>query len=231
MEGILTLCIVYALTAIKGGGSFWQQSALETLGFTKYDFIPDSVYNLPFNQWYLVYGGIILAFNLVQRSVSPFFGPPTVPRLTIFSSTNVMNKRREEGKRARIALLGLLPYFGYWLLAVFYLYLQPIILHYHLIPFVFYVGLINAYSVGRIIVAHLTKNEDFPMVNVLILPLALAVLDSAGPILGLWPSVLGDGMYQVAFTFLMMGLAIGVYGSFIVSICTRSPLFTSIKLM
>ena len=69
------------------------------------------------------------------------------------------------------------------------------------------------------------------MVNVLILPLALAVLDSAGPILGLWPSVLGDGMYQVAFTFLMMGLAIGVYGSFIVSICTRSPLFTSIKLM
>ena len=129
-----------------------------------------------------------------------------------------MNKRREEGKRARIALLGLLPCFGYWLLAALYLYLQPIILHYHLIPFIFYVGLINAYAVGRIIIAHLTKNEDFPMVNVLTFPLALAVLDSAGPILGLWPSLLGNGMYQIAFTFLMMGLAIGVYGSFIVSV-------------
>ena len=70
VEGILTLCIVYAFTAIKGGGSFWQQSALETLGISKYDFIPDAVYRLPFNQWYVVYGGIILAFNLFQRYVS-----------------------------------------------------------------------------------------------------------------------------------------------------------------
>lgn len=134
---------------------------------------------------------------------------------------NVMNKRREVGKQARVALLGLLPCFGYWLFAGLYLYFQPIILHYHLIPFVFYVGLINAYSVGRIIIAHLTKNEDFPMINVLVLPLGLAVLDSVGPVAGLWPSILGDGMYQVAFTFLMMGLAIGVYGSFIVSFPNR----------
>lgn len=69
VEGILTLCIVYAFTAIKGGGSFWQQSALETLGITKYEFIPETIYNLPFNQWYVVYGGIILAFNLAQRLV------------------------------------------------------------------------------------------------------------------------------------------------------------------
>ena len=131
---------------------------------------------------------------------------------------NVINTRQDEGKSAQTALLGLLPCFGYWLLAGLYLYLQPIILHHHLIPFVFYVGLINAYSVGLIILAHLTKNENFPMANVLVFPLALAVLDSAGPVAGLWPSILGDGMYQVAFSFLMMGLAIGVYGSFIVSL-------------
>lgn len=93
-----------------------------------------------------------------------------------------------------------------------------------MIPFVFYVGLINAYSVGQIIVAHLTKNPEFPMSNVLTLPLGLAVLDSAGPVVGVWPSVLGDGMYQVAFVFLCMGLGVGVYGSFVVSFAFLFPL-------
>ena len=35
--------------------------------------------------------------------------------------------------------------------------------------------------------------------------------------LGLWPSVLGDGTYQIAFVFLCTGFALGVYGSFVVS--------------
>lgn len=103
-----------------------------------------------------------------------------------------------------------------------YLWLQPVILNHHMIPFVFYVGLINAYSVGQIIVAHLTKNPEFPVQNVLTLPLGFAVLDSAGPVVGAWPSALGDGMYQVAFVFLCMGLGVGVYGSFVVSFASFS---------
>ena len=98
-----------------------------------------------------------------------------------------------------------------------YLYQQPIILEQHLIPFIFYIGLINAYSVGQIITAHLTKNPEFPKNNVLTIPLGLAVFDSLGPTLGLWPSALGNGTYQIAFVFSCLGLAIGVYGSFIVS--------------
>lgn len=67
VEGILTLCIVYAFTAVKGGGSFWQQSLLQTLGVAKYSFIPEYLYQLPFNEWYMVYGGIVLCFNTLQR--------------------------------------------------------------------------------------------------------------------------------------------------------------------
>ena len=67
VEGILTLCIVYAFTAIKGGGSFWQQSMFGTVGVPHYSFIPDSIYDLPFNQWYMLYGGVVLVFNTVQR--------------------------------------------------------------------------------------------------------------------------------------------------------------------
>jgi ethanolaminephosphotransferase len=43
------------------------------------------------------------------------------------------------------------------------------------------------------------------------------VVDSLGPYLGLWPSFLDDDIYQVAFVFTALGLAVGVYASFVVS--------------
>ena len=103
-----------------------------------------------------------------------------------------------------------------------YLALNPEILHAHLVPFVFLVGLMNAYSVGQMITAHLTKSE-FPYQNVLALPLLFGIVDSLGPVLQArlgfgWPSALGDGVYQVAFMFSCLGLAIGVYGSFVVDV-------------
>ena len=128
-----------------------------------------------------------------------------------------MEVQREQKKPVDKPLYGLIPYFSAAAHVAVYLYLQPVILEYHLIPFIFYVGLINAYSVGMIIIAHLTKDPDFPMQNVLVLPLSLAVVDSLGPFVGLWPSALGSGTYQIAFVFMMLGLGIGVYGSFVVS--------------
>ncbi len=146
-----------------------------------------------------------------------------IHKLTYFySARNVMQKRRERGEQARVALLGLVPFFSSWALIVAYLMLQPRILHQHLVPFVFYVGLINAYSVGQIITAHLVV-LDFPYQNILALPLVYGVLDSLGPVLQRvvgfgWPSALGDGMYQVAFMFTCLGFAVGVYGSFVVDV-------------
>jgi ethanolaminephosphotransferase len=67
VEGILTLCIVYASTAFLGGGSFWQRSMLQSLGIQNQDFIPDTIYNLAWNEWYMVYGGVVLVFNTVSR--------------------------------------------------------------------------------------------------------------------------------------------------------------------
>ncbi|KAF1983853.1 Choline/ethanolaminephosphotransferase [Aulographum hederae CBS 113979] len=204
VEGILTLCIVYGFTAYAGGGSFWQRSMFETIGLKNYALIPYFVYNLAWNEWYMVYGSIVLVLN------------------TYWSALNVMKARRERGQRARVALLGLLPFAATWVLIPAYLALQPNILHNHLVPFVFFVGLVNAYSVGQMIVAHLTKSR-FPFANVLVLPLFGGVIDSLGPLLqewvGVgWPSALGDGVYQVGFMFSCLGLAIGVYGSFVVDV-------------
>ena len=105
-----------------------------------------------------------------------------------------------------------------WVLIPAYLYLQPLVLQQHIIPFSLYVGLLNAYSVGKIITAHLVKSPTFPMTNSLLIPLGIAIIDSLLPVLGLAPSALGSGEYQVAYAFACLGLGLGVHGSFIVSI-------------
>ncbi|KAI0020642.1 CDP-alcohol phosphatidyltransferase-domain-containing protein [Xylariomycetidae sp. FL0641] len=206
VEGVLILVFVYALTGYMGGASFWQQSMLGALGVPKTLGIPDSLYNLSFTQWYMVQGTIVLVFNTVE------------------SARNVIKARRARGDRSRGALKGLLPFFGTWILIVTYLYLQPVIRTQHLVPFVLFAGIVNAYSVGQMITAHLVKMR-FPYWNVLVLPLIYGVIDSLGPVLQAhvgwasgWPSALGDDVYQVAFMFCMLGMAIGVYGSFVVDV-------------
>jgi ethanolaminephosphotransferase len=67
VEGIVTLCIIYGLTAVLGGGSFWQQSMFQTLGLKQYNFIPAVLYNLAWNEWYMVYGSVVLVFNTLLR--------------------------------------------------------------------------------------------------------------------------------------------------------------------
>ncbi|EAL92903.1 aminoalcoholphosphotransferase [Aspergillus fumigatus Af293] len=198
VEGVLTLCTVFAFTAYQGGGSFWHRPMLETIGIPKLDVIPAYLYEMPFTQWYLIYGAIILFFA------------------TGSSIVHVMKVQAERGKDTLKPLQGLIPLVTMWTLVPVYLYLQPTILEHYTIPFMLLVGLINAYAVGNMIVAHLIK-ADFPFSRIFIgiVPLALGVLDGAAPLLGLWQSVLGSESGQVAYLFGCLGLAIGVYGSFV----------------
>lgn len=54
---------------------------LQSLGVANHDFIPDVLYNLAWNEWYMVYGGVVLVFNTISRQVS--VKPNTVLELTI----------------------------------------------------------------------------------------------------------------------------------------------------
>ncbi|KAG6135474.1 hypothetical protein E4U35_005994 [Claviceps purpurea] len=204
VEGVLILVLVYAMTGYFGGAHIWQQSMFLTLGVPENLGIPKMIYNFSFSEWYLVQGVIVLVLNTVE------------------SSFNVIRARHDRGDRSRGALLGLLPFFGIWTLIVAYLHLQPIVLNHHLVPFVFFTGIVNAYSVGQMITAHLVK-LPFPYWNVLAIPLAFGVIDSLAPLclqrFGIgWPSALGNDEYQVSYSFLMLGLALGVYGSFVVDV-------------
>ncbi|KAH8677066.1 CDP-alcohol phosphatidyltransferase-domain-containing protein [Ilyonectria robusta] len=204
VEGVIIIVGVYALTGYLGGAHFWQQSMLRTLGVPETLGLPPFVYERSFSEWYLVQGLVVVAFNAFE------------------SSRNVIRVRRARGDRSRGALLGLIPFVSIWSMIVAYLYLQPKIRECHLIPFALFAGFVNAYSVGQIITAHLVHLR-FPYWNVLGLLLVFGVADSVGPILQRhfafgWPSALGDSVYQVAFMFMMLGTAIGVYGSFVVDV-------------
>lgn len=200
VEGVLTLVVVYFVTFLKGGASYWQQPMLPHLGVPKLAIIPDFLYQQPWGEWYVLYGGIVLLFN------------------TVTSAQNVMKACRERGEDPYKPLLGLLPVTVTWILIPAYLALNPIILHHHLIPFIIFAGIVNAYSVGQMIVRHLVKDK-FPYKNVLLIPLGLAVADSLLSYVGL-SSVLGSDVYQISFVFLMLGLALGVYGSFVHDVIT-----------
>lgn len=200
VEGVLTLVVVYTFTWLKGGASYWQQPMLATLGVPKNSLIPHSLYQQSWAEWYILYGGIVLVFN------------------TYTSAMNVIKARRERGEDPYQALFGLAPVTITWTLIPAYLALNPVILNHHLVPFILFAGIVNAYSVGQMIVRHLVKDK-FPYKNVLLIPLAIAVGDSLAPKVGL-TSALGDNVYQISFVFLMLGLSIGVYGSFVHDVIT-----------
>jgi ethanolaminephosphotransferase len=214
VEGIFMLCIVYAFTGYMGGGWFWEQPALPMIlpaSFAAH--IPEVVWNAPLNLVNLIYGGVILGYNVKT------------------SCENVAKHCRKNGTSATSAYLGLLPFVATYILAFSYLGLNPLILREHLVPYAFFLGLVNAFSVGRMITAHLVKSR-FPYRNPLFVPLAFGVLDSIGPAMSYltldtttgisrigWPSCLGVGsQYQVAYVFLSLGVGIGVYGMFVVDV-------------
>jgi len=66
VEGILTICIVYAITAVKGA-SYWQQPMLQALGVPVFDWLPKAAYTADFGDFYMVYGSLVLIFNTVER--------------------------------------------------------------------------------------------------------------------------------------------------------------------
>lgn len=42
-----------------------------TVGIPKAAFIPEYIYELPFNEWYMVQGGVVLVLNTIQRYFRP----------------------------------------------------------------------------------------------------------------------------------------------------------------
>ncbi len=108
VEGVLTLCAVYALTAVKGG-NYWQRPMFAELGIPTPSFMPEFLRDMPFAIWYLVYGGIILAFNIIQRYVQLYFlaiAPPAYD-YTFLTPRCLYGTPLETNKRNNLTLIPL----------------------------------------------------------------------------------------------------------------------------
>ncbi|KAI5300684.1 hypothetical protein KEM56_002268 [Ascosphaera pollenicola] len=193
VEGVLILCSVYGMTAYTGA-SFWHNAALPTLGVPQYDWIPDVVYQTPFTTLQMIQGAAVCYFNVGA---------------SIYQALDAVKAR---GENRREALKGLLPALEMWVLVVIYLYLQPGVLQCCTVGVILYVGLMNAFSVSQMICAHVTK-APFPYRNILTLPLYIAISDCLGRHMGFYSEcIMGN---HSTFIYASLGLALGVYGSFI----------------
>jgi ethanolaminephosphotransferase len=73
-------------------------------------------------------------------------------------------------------MLGLIPFFAMSLVAYLFLIHHEEIVHYHLLPTALYLGIVFAYNVGTIIIAHVAK-KDFPYWNIAFIPMAVGLAD------------------------------------------------------
>ena len=69
VEGVIILVCSYLFTAYKGGASFWHQSLLRTIGVPEHALIPQFIYELAFDEVYLIQGSLFLIFNTVDSCV------------------------------------------------------------------------------------------------------------------------------------------------------------------
>lgn len=188
--------MVVCLHIVSGyyGPQVWDTAVFGALGMTDYSHLLPAwlhIKVLEMKHLFLFTGVLGLGFNIMSASM------------------NVIAARRKRGEPLAPALAGLLPFFLSSSITFTFAYLNPTIVTEFCVPFMFFVGTCLAYSVGLIITAHVT-HADFPYFTpyFLLLPMLTAILfnSKVGP------------TEAVSVVWMSLGLAIGIYGSFIVDV-------------
>ncbi|CCH40959.1 Choline/ethanolaminephosphotransferase 1 [Wickerhamomyces ciferrii] len=190
VEGILSVVGLFTLTGIFGPG-LWKIEFFEiNLSFLKLD----SDFKVTFTTFYIIFGVIGLYFNInsARRNVE----------LHYKSSKDYFN-----------ALKGLSPFFGYYSTVFAWLLYNPIIIEKYLLPFVLTVGLTLAFSVGRIIIGHLTLQKFPNFTPSLFIPFAEFLIYSLLTRLGYSADSITGDLIWTGF-----GLSLGFYSLFVLEI-------------
>lgn len=187
VEGILMIVALFLLTAVLGGNVWTKPLFQLDLTSVGIDF-SCSVNPVPI---YVVLGGAGLLMNIES------------------ARQNVLKKVEAKGR-----LKGLIPFFAFYASVALTLLLHPEIITTHCLAFVLTIGLTIAFTVGRIILAHLTL-QPFPYLNPpMLIPLGqLALIWISTHVYGFhYETVVGN----VVWTGL--GLSLGLHGMFVTEI-------------
>lgn len=188
--------MVVGLHTITGlyGPSFWDQAVFPTFGIHDYSYLIPSALHIEVFQLkhvFLLVGIFGLGFNILGASV------------------NVIAARRKQGLSVFPALAGLLPFTVSSTIFGTFAYLNPNIVIESCIPFMLFIGTCLAYSVGLMITAHVT-HAAFPFFTpyFLLIPMVISII---------FRHKIRE-VESVIVVWLSLGLAIGVYGSFVVDV-------------
>lgn len=199
VEGILMICIVFILTGIFGP-DIWTMDLfdidLSSLGY--------GIVKIDSSIFYVVTGLGSLYFNIVSamKNVGKYYNK-------INTGNPELAKRQTEN-----AYKGMYPFFAYYVVIIGLIWQYPQILSKNAIPLVLSIGLTIAFSVGRMILAHLTL-QSFPYIQ---FPMFVPI----GQLMICYICInIFDYNYDnvlTIITWLGFGVTLGIHGMFIAEI-------------
>lgn len=193
VEGILIVIGLYIVTFFYGP-SLWHTPVLDLLSIQIVD-LPEYIAKANLIDYYMVFAVNALGMNIYQALV------------------NVHKSTLKKGLPFGPAFRGVVPFVAFYVALITWIYLSPSIMYDHLLPLAFATGISFAFTVGRIILAHVTQ-QAFPMWNpLLLLPFAGIFTVFLGQYLEWDPELTG-----ICSVWAGLGIALGVYGSFIAEI-------------
>ncbi|KAJ1975036.1 hypothetical protein H4R35_003333 [Dimargaris xerosporica] len=194
VEGLVLSSATFALTGYTGQGIWFQDyRSLLPLPTALHDWLPSAPLN------YLV---VVISVGTIS--------------LTLFDSLlNVFQARRRQGLPVAPALLSYAPFAAMSAVAYLWLAASPELLHQHLVAFFVFVTFAFGFTVGRIIVAHVTKTS-FPMANVMLIPLTAGAVNANLAFYGL-PCLIPMA-YEKYYVYLCVVYSTLVYSHFALTV-------------
>lgn len=223
VEGILMIVTLYIITGIFGPG-IWHakllQLDLSSLGFNDPVDVDTSVFYIVVGLGSL-YFNIITAMGNVSKKYELLEKSSNTTNVPTSASTNDDASAKDNSD---LAFKGLIPFFAYYATIVLFIWVYPEILSVHALALVVSIGFTIAFSVGRIILAHLTLQKfpyiQFPMFTPLAqLIVSKILIDFFGYD---YNSVLG------AISWLGVGVTLGIHGTFVAEIITEITTYLDI---
>ncbi|GMM35648.1 diacylglycerol cholinephosphotransferase [Saccharomycopsis crataegensis] len=238
VEGILMIVILYLATAYYGS-SIWT---VEWFRVNLVSFLPSGLINilsyLGFVQLTIDQEGLLSAFASVDASsIYIILGSGSLYFNIISAYNNVKriyakNKSIDYLKESHKAIKGLVPFAMYYASVVAFLIVSTPHIFTNtssFLPFVLQIGTSMAFTVGRIIISHLTLSEFPHRLPTLYLPTLQVAAYGLVKFLN-WSSGVGIAL-DVAVNNIAwagFGISMGIYGCFIAEIITEISSFLDI---
>lgn len=219
VEGILMICFLYVLTGIFGS-DIWHVQLFE-LNLSSIGLY--SNYQITTSIFYIVVGLAALYFNISSAMQNVHKHYEKLEKKVENSSTTSLNEEKQNinphksDENIDKAYKGLLPFFGYYGSIVIYVYNFPEVISTYGFPLIISIGLTIAFTVGRIILAHLTLQTfpyfQFPM----IIPSCQLII--AKILINFYN--FDHDLVLFAVSWLGVGTTLGIHGVFVAEIITE----------